>query len=224
MKTGALIAAVLLPSVFTCGCSLVSDEAVGVVQDTVDSATSRLSEVDVEEYTSRVNSEIDKVLDKVIEESEALSSAVKTSEQDNGGGILTSAADIELTDVDGTGKNYIFYYDGDEYSAVYTTDNWKIRDSYRINSSSDMEIICQALIEEHPVHGADMVSYRTADDMAYEWLQHNLAYQFLSDDSSWKAKAKDVDLNPADQGLSFDQIYERQTGQEFSIDNILGGH
>ena len=38
------------------------------------------------------------------------------------------------------------------------------------------------------------------DDLVYEWQQHNLAYNILPDDNSWKEHAKDVDLNPADQG------------------------
>lgn len=49
-----------------------------------------------------------------------------------------------------------------------------------------MTLICQALADEHPVHGADLVSYRTAEDMAYEWQQHNIAYQLLSDDSPFR--------------------------------------
>ncbi len=42
--------------------------------------------------------------------------------------------------------------------------------------------------------------------MAYEWLQHNIAYELLPD-SEFKASAKDVDLDPDDQGLSLEEIY-----------------
>ena len=38
--------------------------------------------------------------------------------------------------------------------------------------------------------------------MAYEWEQHNIAYQLLPEDSPYKENAKDVDLNPEDQGKS----------------------
>ena len=66
-----------------------------------------------------------------------------------------------------------------------------------------------------------MESYRTAGDMAYEWVQHNIAYAVLPDDSRWKKSTKDVDLNPADQGLSFVEIYERQTGKELTVEEIM---
>ena len=75
-----------------------------------------------------------------------------------------------------------------------------------------MTLICQALADEHPVHGADLVSYRTAEDMAYEWQQHNITYQLLSDDSPFRNNAKDVDINPADQGKSVYDLYVSRTG------------
>ncbi|MBP3274595.1 MAG: hypothetical protein J6L93_06295, partial [Butyrivibrio sp.] len=101
--------------------------------------------------------------------SDAASEALSTVDSSSTAGILKSAADIELTDTDGNGKNYHFYYAGDDFTAIYTTDNWKVKNSYKIHSEADMIIICQALIDEHPVHGKDMESYRTAEDMAYEW-------------------------------------------------------
>lgn len=136
-------------------------------------------------------------------------------------GLLTSTADINLTDVDGNGASYTFTYDGEQYSAEYITDNWKIRNSYKINNESDMIIICQALIDEKPVHGRDMESYRTAEDMVYEWVIHNMAYELLSDDDAMKAHAKDVDFDPKDQNRSFDEIYEDRTGKEFNINDFL---
>ncbi|MBR0085067.1 MAG: hypothetical protein IJL97_00810, partial [Lachnospiraceae bacterium] len=86
-------------------------------------------------------------------------------------GILTSPEDIGLTNANGDGSNYTFTYGEEIFTAIYTTDNWKIIDSYRIDNSDDMKIICEALIAEHPVHGSDMQSYRTPEDMAYEWIQ-----------------------------------------------------
>ncbi|MBO4458191.1 MAG: hypothetical protein J5802_10765 [Butyrivibrio sp.] len=136
-------------------------------------------------------------------------------------GIIKDTADLNFHDVDGGRTNYAFTYDGREFTAKYTTDNWKVIDSYLIQNEADITAICSVLIEEHPVHGKDMVSYRTAGDMAYEWVQHNLAYAVLPDDSRWKKSTKDVDLNPADQGLSFVEIYERQTGKELTVEEIM---
>lgn len=138
-------------------------------------------------------------------------------------GILTSTADIGLTDSDGKGKNYVFTYGDSIYTAIYWEDHWKIMDSYLIGNSNDMIIICQALIDLHPIHGADHESYRTADDMAYEWLQHNIAYEFLPEDNVWRQKSKDVDFNPDDQGKSFIEIYEQRTGKEFKWSDVTGG-
>jgi hypothetical protein len=71
-----------------------------------------------------------------------------------------------------------------------------------------MKKICDVLIKIHPIHGRDMISYRTSDDMVYEWVQHNLAYKLLPNDNSWKNSAKDVDFDPEDQGKSIKEIYE----------------
>ncbi len=154
---------------------------------------------------------------------DAASEALSTVDSSSTAGILKSAADIELTDTDGNGKNYHFYYAGDDFTAIYTTDNWKVKDSYRVHSEADMIIICQALIDEHPVHGKDMESYRTAEDMAYEWEIHNMGYAFFTDDENLRNKAKDVDFDPKDQGLTIEEFYESRTGKEFDVNVILGG-
>lgn len=151
---------------------------------------------------------------------EHLDSSVAASTE-VGGGILSNPSDINLRDTDGNGKNYLFTYDGEDFSVVYTTDNWKIYDSYKINNTEDMTIICEALISVHQIHGSDMESYRTAEDMAYEWLQHNIAYQFLPDESPWKVHAQNVDLDPKDQGKSFSEIYEDRTGKEFNLKDFF---
>lgn len=155
---------------------------------------------------------------------DAASEALSSVDSSSTAGILKSAADIELTDTDGNGKNYHFYYAGDDFTAIYTTDNWKVKDSYRVHSEADMIIICQALIDEHPVHGKDMESYRTAEDMAYEWQIHNMGYAFFSDDENLRNKAKDVDFDPKDQGLTIEEFYESRTGKEFDVNVILGGN
>ncbi len=136
-------------------------------------------------------------------------------------GILSGVDDVALTDLTGAGTDYAFIYDDVPYSAVYTPDNWEIKDSYKITNAMDMAIICQALINEHPIHGKDMISYRTCDDMAYEWVQHNIAYSFLLEDSKWIESVKNVDFDPKDQGKSYRDLYEDRTGKKFDIPNIL---
>ena len=133
------------------------------------------------------------------------------------GGRLSSTADIGLTNYDGMGAKYFFTYKGEEFRTLYQYDCWTIYDSYKITDKHDMKIICQALIDVHPIHGSDLSSYRTAEDMAYEWEQHNIAYKYLPDDSPWRESAMNVDLDPQDQGRSFEEIYEDRTGQEFSL-------
>ncbi len=136
-------------------------------------------------------------------------------------GVLTSTEDINLRDVDGKGKSYVFTYNGEDYSVEHWKEHWKIINSYKINDSNDMMIICQALIDVNPLHGADIESYRTAEDMAYEWVQHNIAYEFLPKDNEWRQKSKDVDFNPEDQGKSFVEIYEERTGKEFKLSEFF---
>ncbi|WP_207646988.1 hypothetical protein [Ruminococcus albus] len=126
--------------------------------------------------------------------------------------LLTSAEELQLTDVDGWESNYTFVYGGEVYNAIYSPDNWKIIDSYKITCEADMIIICGALADIHPIHGSDGESYREPEDMAYEWIQHNIAYSILPDDNSWKANAKDVDINPADQNKSLYEMYKSKTG------------
>ncbi len=137
-------------------------------------------------------------------------------------GLLSSPSDINLTATDSQGKNYTFSYDGEEYKAIYTKDNWQIVDSYKIGNEDDMVIICQALIDEKPIHGKDMVSFRTAEDMAYEWDIHNFAYMILSEDDPIRKKAKDVDFDLEDQGRDFEEFYYSRTGKKFDLNSILG--
>lgn len=128
--------------------------------------------------------------------------------------ILKSPEDIGLHDTDGYETNYAFTYGDQEFTAEYTYDNWRVYDSWRITNGKDLEIICQALLDEHTVHGSDLESIRTAEDMAFEWQQHNIAYAVLPEDNAWREHAKDVDLDPADQGRTFEEIYEDRTGEE----------
>jgi len=126
---------------------------------------------------------------------------------------------IVLINIDGTDANYEFTYNEETFKVLYTYDNWKIYDSYKIKNRNDMKKICQALIDIYPIHGKDMISCRTADDMVYEWVQHNIAYEVLPENNSWRNNAKDVDFDPDDQGKNFKEIYEDRTGKNF-YDNI----
>ena len=129
-------------------------------------------------------------------------------------GLISSPEEFEIYDVNGNGTEYEFKYDGQFFEAEYTAEpeNWKIIDSYKITDRSDMEIICKALSDFHPIHGSDYTSYRTPEDMAYEWEQHNLAYQLLPSGNSWRENAKDVDLDPEDQGKNIYELYKARTG------------
>ena len=153
-------------------------------------------------------SEITNEISEVIEETEIEAEDVETFmgfvvDYAQSDPILHSAEELDLYQ---DGDTVYFTYDGQSFVAEYTPDNWTVYDSYRVRNSKDMEIICAALSEIYPVHGRDMVSYRTAEDMAYEWLQHNIAYEFLPE-SSYKQSAKDVDLDPADQGKSLEELF-----------------
>lgn len=119
-----------------------------------------------------------------------------------------SVEDLNLQDVDGNGTKYVFVYKDTVYEATYTKDNWHIANSYNIKNDKDIAVICQALTIVHPIHGKDMISYRAVDDLVYEWVQHNLAYDLLPEGNEWKNRARDVDLNPADQGRSIKEMYE----------------
>ncbi len=192
----------------------------------IDEKTSDISS-ESKSYFSEKSTE---VISEIIDESSAfISDIISDSEDgdDSGSfastkGILDSKEDINLHNTDGAGTYYAFTYDSEEYKALYTEEHWRIYDSYKISNTSDMVIICQALIDVHQIHGADMESYRTADDMAYEWLQHNIAYEFLPEDNAWRVKSKDVDFNPEDQGKTFIEIYEERTGKEFSFSEMMG--
>lgn len=141
-----------------------------------------------------------------------------------GGGNLSSAEDLDLHDVDGSGTNYAFTYDGEEFHALYQYNTWTLYDSYKITNEDDMMIICQALLDEHTVPSKDYESIRTAEDMTYEWQQHNLAYKYLPEDNGFRQNAANVDFDPEDQGRSFEEFYEDRTGEEFDLKEKIKEH
>lgn len=132
---------------------------------------------------------------------------------------LSSKEDLDLESHGG--GDYTFQYADEEYEAEFDTDTWTIRNSYRIKNSGDILLICEALSEEHPVPGRDRESYRTPKDMAFEWEQHNLAYDQLPKGNYWSESAKNVDLDPDDQGKTFKEIYEDRTGKKLDFDTVI---
>ena len=134
-------------------------------------------------------------------------------------GTLSSPEDINLRSDDG--HSYYFSYKDEDYYSEYYDDVWTIYNSYKITNSDDITTICQALADEHPIHGSDMESYRTASDMAFEWEQHNLAYEQLPEDNAWRESAKNVDIDPQDQGKTFAEIYEDRTGNKITFDDVV---
>ena len=157
--------------------------------------------------------------DNTMSENEEIHNTINNQKEKNDG-ILASSRELELKDIDGRKTNYSFIYKGEIFNATYTKDNWHIEDSYKITNKNDIAIICQELINIHPIHGKDMKSFRKIDDLVYEWLQHNIAYNNLPENSKWKDNVKSVDLDPADQGRSLKEIYEARTGKEFNIKDI----
>ena len=111
----------------------------------------------------------------------------------------------EYTDEDF--EYYSLEYAGGTFEVIHEYDNWKIFDSYKIRNSRDMEKICQSLIDIYPVHGRDLSSYRNAEDMTYEWVIHNIAYDILDDDDFYKQCAASVDLDPDEQNKTLLEIY-----------------
>ena len=143
---------------------------------------------------------------EAMDESQDILNIIEGVYSEGGRAILTKE-ELKLEDSDGQGKKYTFKYCDEVYTAIYTKDNWHINDSYKIKNKKDIIIICEALINVHPIHGADMQSWRSPEDMMYEWVQHNLAYEYLPESSEWKIRAKDVDLNPEDQGKSMREMF-----------------
>lgn len=121
--------------------------------------------------------------------------------------LFKTAHDLKLSPTDGEwGECYEFRYGEDVFSVIYTENNWKIINSYKIDNAQDMRIICQALIDIHPIPTADGTGERDTDSLVYEWQQHNLAYNMLPQNSKWIENVRDVDLNPNDESKSMLQM------------------
>lgn len=116
--------------------------------------------------------------------------------------------DVVINNLDGT--YFSFIYDDEEFLVRYDEDNWRIYDSYKITDSDDIYAIVEALNEIHPIHSKDYTGYRSVEDMRDEWLMHNLAYRILKDDPVYRERAKNVDLDPEDEGLSLQEFLKRK--------------
>lgn len=142
----------------------------------------------------------------------------EVSQEETSAGYIEG--ELEIKDIDG--KNYEFIYRDEVYKVLYVSDTWKIYDSYKITNNSDMKKICRALLKIHKIPSSDYKSYRNVDDMVYEWKQHNLAFQVLPEGNLFRESAKDVDLDPRDQGKSLVEIYEDRTGQKLDLSKLFG--
>ena len=132
---------------------------------------------------------------------------------------ISSSNGIDLRSDDGT--CYYFTYKGEDYYAEYASDTWTVYNSCQIKNPTDIYKICKALDQEHRVPSRDYSSYRTPSDMAFEWEQHNIAYDQLPEGNYWRESARNVDLDPEDQGKSFKEIYEERTGNTLDLDKIV---
>ena len=130
-----------------------------------------------------------------------------------------STNDIDLrTD---NGYDYTFTYHGEDFRVLYQARSWKIYDSWKIMNPFDILHICTVLSEEHPVPSRDYTSWRTPSDMAYEWVQHNLAYLELPEGNAFRNNAKNVDLDPRDQGRTFQEFYQDRTGKDVDSSELI---
>ncbi|MBR2560873.1 MAG: hypothetical protein IKE31_01850 [Eubacterium sp.] len=123
---------------------------------------------------------------------------------------LKGTDDINLRN--GGDGYYYFTYNGEDFRALYAASTWTIYDSYKITNKKDITIICQALSDIYPVPSRDWQSYRTAEDMAYEWDQHNKIYLIAPKDGRTRERTRNVDLDPEDQGKTYEDLYHENLG------------
>ncbi len=133
---------------------------------------------------------------------------VRGAGYDEGEQVLSSPPEITYVYSDGYYEYYSFDYAGEEFEVLHEYDNWNISDSYKIRNTQDMQLICEALIDIYPVHGEDLESYRAPEDMAYEWIQHNIVYEMPLTDARYKENAANVDLDPGDQNKTIVEMFK----------------
>ena len=133
---------------------------------------------------------------------------VRAAGYDEGETLLSEPPEITYEYSDGYYEYYSFDYAGKEFYVLHEYDNWKISDSYKIRNTEDMQLICEALLDIYPVHGEDLESCRTPEDMAYEWIQHNIVYEMPLTDARYKENAANVDLDPGDQNKTIMEMFK----------------
>ena len=190
----------------TCGCN--SKKATSITKKNKNSVTKSVDKKNVKDKSSSTDKsdadESSKKEKKSINNSKTESKKKKEKKNKD---VPEDAEEMKMYDIDGNNENFAFTYNDEVFYAYYKPENWQIVDSYKIIVKDDMITICQALIDIHPLHGSDGESWREPEDMAKEWLQHNIAYNILPDGDIHKENAKDVDFNPEDQGKSMVDMY-----------------
>lgn len=86
------------------------------------------------------------------------------------------------------------------FTAIYTPNNWKIKDSYLITDMDDMVLICSLLKNYHAIPNKEYSGMRSAENMANEWDAHNHVYYTFG----FEDHTKDVDIDPSDDGMTRD--------------------
>lgn len=195
----------------TCGCN--SKKATSITKKNKNSVTKSVDKKNVKDKSSSTDEsdadESSKKEKKSINNSKTESKKKKDDKkkEKKNKDVPEDAEEMKMYDIDGNNENFAFTYNDEVFYAYYKPENWQIVDSYKIIVKDDMITICQALIDIHPLHGSDGESWREPEDMAKEWLQHNIAYNILPDGDIHKENAKDVDFNPEDQGKSMVDMY-----------------
>lgn len=182
-----------------------SEKPVNAVSFVTESVTASRS-VDEEEKETTFSDEATGV-------SSRITRLIRMFSYEEGDMLLDDMPEILYSHSDGVYDYYTFAYGDGSFTVLQEYDNWKVFDSYRIRNSRDIELICRSFIALYPVHGRDLESYRTAEDMTYEWLQHNIAYGFAEDDDALRESAANVDLDPEEQDMNMLAIYLNHKGQ-----------
>lgn len=144
-----------------------------VIENTDVSETSEAVDGKVENTTGNNENEAKKdeaIMSEMPEGYTRIEKTTSGSGYKEGEPMLSSLPEITYEYSDDYYDYYSFDYTGKVFEVLHEYDNWKIFDSYKIRNSEDMQLICEALLEIYPVHGADLESYRTPEDMAYEWI------------------------------------------------------
>ena len=220
----AVFTSVLLSITGACTLTGCGDKDAGGTESTVAQMSdpeTTFSQSDVEEATatdesvgetaSAENDLADKEQAKQLSRTEAV---IRTFGYKEGAQLLSAPPDIVYQYSDDSFEYYTFAYGNNEFIVLHEYDNWQIKDSYLVQNTRDMEMIAQALIDIYPVHGIDLESYRTPEDMVYEWIQHNIVCELEEGAGKWRDSAKSVDLDPDEQNMNLWEIYQARKNDD----------